>query len=79
MPNVADPGGSLASVSRGAMKTVIDCSVASGSAVSEGTRTIAAGLPPSIRSVNAFSMLKGRVCGRASTDMCVCAEIGSPS
>jgi len=42
----------------------IVCSVSSGSAVSEGKCTIAAGLPPPSRSVNAFSMLKGSAWGR---------------
>ena len=54
---------------RGAMKTVIGwlklaaivCNVSSGSALSDGRCTTAAGFPPSSRSVNAFSMLKGSV------------------
>lgn len=63
----------FSSDARGVMNTVIGwfkvaaivCSVSSGSAVSEGKCTIAAGLPPPSRSVNAFSMLKGSVWERA--------------
>ena len=59
----------FSSDSRGATKTVIGwlklaaivCRVSSGSAMSEGRCTIAAGFPPPSWSVNAFSILKGNV------------------